>query len=173
MVTLNYNWFHYCYCMCLSENFIKTLLEAQKMVDSKKQEMQKIISLSGILHYVHYCHRNFKMSSRYKVMCGCQCCTSDKNIYLSLLSWHDRYFKNLRTSAKILKTEGPREKQIRIYGTYKNSIMLHQSHIYVKAYDMAKATMCAYPQPDHMLPHWKFVLQCCAKFPSVNLLTRK
>ena len=34
---------------------------------------------------------------------------------------------------------------------------------------MAKATMCAYPQSDHTLPHWKGVLRCCAKFPSVNI----
>ena len=29
--------------------------------------------------------------------------------------------------------------------------------------------MCAYPQSDHALPHWKCVIQCCAKCPSVNL----
>ena len=34
---------------------------------------------------------------------------------------------------------------------------------------MAKATLCAYPQSDHALPHWKCVLRCCAKCPSVNL----
>ena len=34
---------------------------------------------------------------------------------------------------------------------------------------MEKATMCAYPQSDNAFPHWKFVLQCCAKFPSVNI----
>ena len=43
-------------------------------------------------------------------------------------------------------------------------------HIYAKAYYMEKAkTFCAYPQLDHSLPHWKFVLQCCAKFTCVNL----
>ena len=29
--------------------------------------------------------------------------------------------------------------------------------------------MCEYPQSDHALPHWKGVMRCCAKFPSVNL----
>ena len=47
--------------------------------------------------------------------------------------------------------------------------MPHGRHIYAKAYDMEKATMCAYPQSDHALPHWKCVLRCCAKFPSVNI----
>ena len=47
--------------------------------------------------------------------------------------------------------------------------MPHGRHIYAKAYDMAKATMCAYPQSDHSLPHWKFAMRCCAKCPSINL----
>ena len=47
--------------------------------------------------------------------------------------------------------------------------MPHGRHICAKSYDMAKVTMCSYPQSDHTLPHCKYVLQCCAKFPSVNL----
>ena len=47
--------------------------------------------------------------------------------------------------------------------------MPHVRHIYAKAYYMAKATMCAYSQSDHALPHWKFVLRCCAQFPSINI----
>ena len=34
---------------------------------------------------------------------------------------------------------------------------------------MANSTMCEYPQLDNELPHWKFVLRCCAKFPCVNI----
>ena len=34
---------------------------------------------------------------------------------------------------------------------------------------MAKDTLCAYPQPDHALPHCKCVLLCCADFPCINL----
>ena len=47
-------------------------------------------------------------------------------------------------SAKMLKTEGLGKKQIRIYDTYKNTVMPHGRHIYAKACDIAKATMCAY-----------------------------
>ena len=32
-----------------------------------------------------------KFSSRYKVMCGFECCIYTKGIHSSLLSWHDRY----------------------------------------------------------------------------------
>ena len=47
--------------------------------------------------------------------------------------------------------------------------MPHGSHIYAKEYDMAKATMCACSQSDHALPHWKCVLQCCAKCTGINI----
>ena len=47
--------------------------------------------------------------------------------------------------------------------------MPHGRHIYAKAYEMAKATMCAYSQSDNELPHRKCVLQCCDQFPSINI----
>ena len=47
--------------------------------------------------------------------------------------------------------------------------MPHGLHIYSKASDMAKDTMCKYPQSDHALPHRKRVLRCCAKFPCINI----
>ena len=47
--------------------------------------------------------------------------------------------------------------------------MPHGRHIYAKAYDIAQARMCAYPKSYHALPHWKFLLRCCADFPYINL----
>ena len=47
--------------------------------------------------------------------------------------------------------------------------MPHASHTYAKSYDMAKEIMCAHPQSYHVLTNWKFVLQCCAKCPSINI----
>ena len=47
--------------------------------------------------------------------------------------------------------------------------MPHGSHIYSKAADMENATMCAYPQSEHALPHWKRVLRCCAECPCINI----
>ena len=45
----------------------------------------------------------------------------------------------------------------------------HERHIYAKASDMANVTMCEYPQYDHTLPHWKYVLRCCANCPCNNI----
>ena len=47
--------------------------------------------------------------------------------------------------------------------------MPHGRHIYAKAYNMEKATMCIHPQSTHVLPHWKCVLRRCAKFTCINL----
>ena len=47
--------------------------------------------------------------------------------------------------------------------------MSHGHHIYLKAYDISKATMCAYPKSYHALPHCKCVFRCCAKCPCLNL----
>ena len=47
--------------------------------------------------------------------------------------------------------------------------MPHGRHIYTKASDMSKATMCAYPQSDHALPHWKCLLRCFAEYPCINI----
>ena len=47
--------------------------------------------------------------------------------------------------------------------------MPHGYHIYAKSSDMEKATVCSNTQSDHALPHCKYALQCCAKFPCVNL----
>ena len=127
--------------------------------------MKMIISLSVILHYVQYCHPNLKMSSRYKVMCGCECCISAKSMHSSLLSWCSCCLKKLRISVEMLKKEGLGKKKICIYDTYKNIFMPHGRHISTKSYDMVKAAICAYSQSDHALPRWKCVLRCCAKCP--------
>ena len=164
MITLNRNWFQNCYC-----RFIATLVVTQIMMDSNKQEMQIIISLSVIQHYVHYFHLNLKIPSRYKVMCDCECCISAKIIHSLLLSWRYRYLEKLKDQSKNSQNRRSRGKANRIYETYKNTVMPHGCHIYAKASDMAKSKMCAYPQSDHALPHCKCVLRCYVKCPSINI----
>ena len=56
-----------------------------------------------------------------------------------------------------------------MYETYTNIVMPHGRHIYTKASDMSKATMFAYPQSDHALPHWKCLLRCFAEYPCINI----
>ena len=102
-------------------------------------------------------------------MCGYKCCISTKSIRSSLLSWRYCYLKKLKDIIQNAQNRRSGGKSNHIYETYKNTFMPHGSHIYAKAYDMAKARMCAYSQSDHALPHWKCVLLCCAKCTSINL----
>ena len=110
-----------------------------------------------------------QMSARYKIMCCYECCISAKSIHSSLLSWRDRYLKNIKDQSQNDQSRSSGEKAHHIYTTYKNTVMPHGSHMYAKASDMATATMCTYPQPEHSLPHWKCVLRCCAECPCINI----
>ena len=47
--------------------------------------------------------------------------------------------------------------------------MPHGCHIYARASDMEKATMCTYPQSYRALPQCKCVLLFCSYFPRINL----
>ena len=109
------------------------------------------------------------MSARYKIMCGCECCISAKSIHSSLLSWRDRYLKKLKDKIQNAQIRGSVKKSHHINGTYKNTVMPHGIHVYAKSYDMANATMCTYPQSDHLLTHWKCVLQCCDDCTCINI----
>ena len=51
--------------------------------------------------------------------------------------------------------------------------MPHGRQIYNKVSDMERAKMCAFPQSDHTLSHWKCVMRFCAKFPCVNLTDKE
>ena len=110
-------------------------------------------------------------------MCGCECCISAKSVHSSLLSWRDRYLKKYKDQSQNDQSRRSGERAHNIYTTYKNTVMPHGSHIYATASDMVNATMCAYPQSEHSLPHWKYVLRCCADCPCINIpdkeITRK
>ena len=110
-----------------------------------------------------------KIPAQYKVMCGFECCIYDKSIHLSLLSWCDRYLKKLKDKSQNAQSRRSGEKSHHIYETYKNTVMPHGRHVYVKASDMANDTMHTYPQYDHALPHCKCVLRCCSDCPYINL----
>ena len=47
--------------------------------------------------------------------------------------------------------------------------MSHGRHIYSKASDTSQAIICEYPQSEHVLPHWKFLLRCCSDCPCIHL----
>ena len=60
------------------------------------------------------------ISARYKVICSCECCISDKSIHSSFISWCDEYLKKLKIKSKILKSEG----QVKNHITHKKHIKI-------------------------------------------------
>ena len=114
-----------------------------------------------------------QMSARYKIMCGCECFISDKSIHSSLLSWCDRYLKFFKDQSQNTQSRRSGEKAHHMYTTYKNTVMPHGRHIYVKSSDMANATMFSNPHSDYALPHWKFLLRCCAYCPCIKTCSRQ
>ena len=110
-----------------------------------------------------------QIAAHYKIMCGCECCISDKIIHSALISWNDRYLEKIKYKSQNAQSRRSSEKVHHVYETYKNTVMPHDNHIYTKAYDMEKAKMCTYPQSDHALPRCKYALRCCDECPYINL----
>ena len=102
-------------------------------------------------------------------MGGCECCISAKSIHSSLLSWRDRYLKKLKDQSQNSQSRRYGEKAHHKYETYKITGMPHGRHIYAKASNMENDTICTYPQSTHALPHWKFILWCCAKCTFIKI----
>ena len=90
-------------------------------------------------------------------------------IYSSLLSWRDSYLRKLNDLSKNSQNRRSGEKDNSLFETYKNSVMPHGRYIYAAADGIDMATMCAYTQSQHELPHWKCVLRCCSNFPCTDL----
>ena len=109
------------------------------------------------------------MSEWYKVICGCEWWISAKSIHLSLISWRDCYLRKLDYLSQNSQNRRSGEKANRLFETYKNFVMPHGHHIYATAADMAMATLCAYPKPQHSLSYCKCVLRCCYNFPRIDL----
>ena len=63
------------------------------------------------------------ISTRYKIMCGCECFIFAKSIHSSLLSWRDRYLKKLKDKSQNAQSRRYGEKSHHIYETYKHIVM--------------------------------------------------
>ena len=69
----------------------------------------------------------------------------------AILAWN--VFEKLKAKIQNAQSRRSGEKSYHMFKTYKNTMMPHGRHIYAKASDISKDTMCTYPQYDHALPH--------------------
>ena len=56
-----------------------------------------------------------KMSTRYKIMCGCECYIPAKSIYSSLLSWRDIYLSKINNFSQNAQKRRSGEKANRLF----------------------------------------------------------
>ena len=47
--------------------------------------------------------------------------------------------------------------------------MPYGKNMFKTEYDMAMATICAYPSSKYALPRWKCFMRCCAQCPCIDL----
>ena len=108
-----------------------------------------------------------RVSTRYKVMCGCECCIYYKNMHLYFLTWYDRNLKQLKDWSKNSQNRSYGKIASIIFETYKNSVRPHGFHINTTVPDMAMVTKCTCNYLNNYLKHQKYVLCCCDKCPSI------
>ena len=109
------------------------------------------------------------MTSRYKVMCGCECFMSVKSIHSSLLTWSDCRLKRLKSRSQNAQNRRSGEIFSCIFETYKNAVQPHGCHIYNTSVDMAMETMFPCTSKHHGLSYCKCVLCCCDKYQIIVL----
>ena len=109
------------------------------------------------------------MTSRYTVICGCECYISSKSMHLYMLTWSNsclKYLKDISHNAQNIRSG---EISSRIFETYKNAVQPHGFHIYNTASCISMEKTCPCTSKHHGIPHWEFVLRCCDKCPSIVL----
>ena len=102
-------------------------------------------------------------------MCGCECCISIKSMLPSLLSWRERILRKLKYQILYAQNKRSVETVNHLFEAFKSYIVPRVNYMFKIASDMAMAKMCAYPSFKYSLPHWKYVMRCCAKCPCIDL----
>ena len=94
--------------------------------------------------------------------------------YLPKLCIHIYYYgvifiKKIKDQSQNEQNRRYGEMEIYIFETYNNSVIPHILHIYQTASEMVTTKICTYPPYQHALPHWKYVLRYCEKFPHIDI----
>ena len=104
-------------------------------------------------------------------MCGCECCIFSKSIHFPLLTWKDFRLKHLKDRSQNSQNRRSGEISSCIFERYNNTVRPHGCHIHNTYTGMDMVTMCNCTSTHHGIPHWKLVLSCCEKCPSIAILS--
>ena len=107
------------------------------------------------------------MTDKYKLTCGCECFTSAKIMHFYFLICCDFHLKHLKDISHNAQNRRSGELSSHLFETYKNAVRPHGCNIYNSASDMAMAKTCPCTSQHHGIPHWKFILLFCEKYPGI------
>ena len=110
-----------------------------------------------------------KMSVRYKVMGGWECFISTESMHYSLLRGRDSHLKKLKYQIHNAQNKRSGELENYVFEIYKNYVRPHGCNIHNTATEMEMETMCTCNYTHNGLLHWKCVLRCCERFPSIRI----
>ena len=74
-----------------------------------------------------------KMIVQYKVMCGCECFISEKNMHFSLSTWCDSLSKHIKDRSHNAQNRRSGALSSCLFETHKHSVRPHGCHIYNSA----------------------------------------
>ena len=100
-------------------------------------------------------------------MCSFECCISAKSVHSYLLTYSNRFLKQIKARSHNGQNIMSGEISSRIFETYMNAIRPCGYHIYNTSSEMTMVTMFSCDSKHNGLPNWKCVLHCCDKCPSI------
>ena len=92
-----------------------------------------------------------------------------QNFHSYLLTWYNSFFKNLKDRSHNAQNRRSGEISSRIFENCMNAVIPHGYHVYSTSADMAMETIFPWTSKQHGLTHWKCLLCCCDKCPSIFL----
>ena len=109
--------------------------EEGRIKEARDEDNNIIISDSNLRNILSPQLNN--TTSRYEVMCGCECCIYTKSIHSYLLTRRYIFLKHLNDRSHNAQNIRPGEIYSHIFDTYYNAVQPHGCHIYNNASDMA------------------------------------
>ena len=90
-------------------------------------------------------------------------------MHSSLLTWRDHCLKQIKDRSHNRQNRRYGKISSHIYETYNNAVRPHSFHIFNTAVDMSMETIFSCNSEHYGIPHWKCVLRCFDKRPSIVL----
>ena len=138
-----------------------------RLKEAKNTDNNIILSYSTLCNILPPQLKN--MTEQYKVICGYECWIYDNSIHPSLLTCLYPRLKHLKGRGHNAQNRRYGKRSSHIFETYNSYVQPPGCHIYNTTSDIAMEKVCPCTSKYHRRPHWKCMLNCCDKCPSIIL----